>query len=309
MYFHSPSTQPTLMTDASRTQTARYEFSPIVDRPILRFPNGARVAVVVYVNLEHFPEERSGPAIVHQTAGLKPDPLNYGWRDYGQRVGIWRLMDSLDRHGIRGTACLNSEVCREYPRIIEEGARRRWEWMGHGRNNTEVLNGLAEADERALIEDALASIEGATGSRPRGWLSPFITATHHTADLLAEAGVEYFCDYSCDDQPFPVRVKHETLLAMPYSVECNDLPATLGLGLPASGFGELIRDQFDVLYSEGSRRPRVLPIALHTFIAGQPFRAKHLDAAFAHIAAHQDVWFATAGEINAWYRANYLGDS
>lgn len=294
------------MPTPARTQTSRYDFSPIIDRLTLPFPNNARTAVVVYVNLEHFPEERSGPAIVHQTAAFKPDPLNYGWRDYGQRVGIWRIMDVLDRHGIRGTACLNSEVCREYPRIIEEGKRRRWDWMGHGRNNTEVLNGLQEADERALIEHTLADIQLATGTRPTGWLSPFITGTHNTPDILAESGVEYFCDYSCDDQPFTIPVKSGSIVAMPYSVECNDLPATLSFGLSGAAFGELIRDQFDVLHAEGVSKPRVLPISLHTFIAGQPFRAKHVDAALAYIARQPDVWFATAGELNTWYRASYL---
>lgn len=287
------------------TQTGRYPYSPIIDRPAATFPNDARVAVVVYMNLEHFPETRSGPAIVHQTARFTPDPLNYGWRDYGQRVGIWRIMESLDRYGVRATACLNSEVCREYPRIIEEGLKRNWEWMGHGRNNTEVLNGLTVDEERTLIGATLTSIERATGTRPRGWLSPFITGTHDTPDLLAAAGVEYLCDYSCDDQPFFMRVANGSLLSMPYSVECNDLPAVLSFGIAAAEFGQLIRDQFDVLYAEGGRMPRVLPISLHTFIAGQPFRMKHIDAALGYLARHDGVWFATAGELNDWYRAQH----
>ena len=288
------------------TQTKRYPYSPIIDRPALRFPNDARVAVIVYVNLEHFPEDRPGTPIVQQTARFTPDPLNYGWRDYGQRVGIWRIMDAMDRYGLRATACLNSDVCREYPRIIQEGTKRGWEWMGHGRNNTEILNGLAVEDERALIAETLSGIEQSTGIRPRGWLSPFITGTFDTADLLVDAGIEYLCDYSCDDQPFAMNVKHGSLLSMPYSLECNDLPSLLSFGMTAQEFGMLIRDQFDVLYQEGERIPRVLPISLHTFIAGQPFRMKYLEAAFAHLARHKNVWFATAAEVNDWYRANYL---
>jgi len=284
------------------TQTKQYDYLPIIDRAPLRFPGNARVAVVVYVNIEHFPEDKPGPAILPQTARFNPDPLNYGWRDYGQRVGIWRLMEAMDRYGLRPSVCLNSDVCREYPRIIEEGQKRQWEWMGHGRNNTEVLNGLGESDERKLVSETLSVIENITGAKPKGWLSPFITQTHATADILADEGIEYLCDFSCDDLPFLLKVKRGSLLGMPYSVECNDLPSLLSLGTSPEDFGQLIRDQFDVLYEEGASVPRVLPIALHTFIAGQAFRLKYLRAAFAHITSHSDVWLATAAEINDWYR-------
>lgn len=285
------------------TQTKRYDYTPIIDRPAFRLPNDARVAVVIYVNMEHFPEDRPGPSIVPQTAQFKPDPLNYGWRDYGQRVGIWRMMETMDRFGLRPSVCLNSEVCHEYPRIIEEAVKRRWDWMGHGRNNTEIVNGLSVEQEVGLVSETIRSITEATGQRPKGWLSPFLTETHHTADLLVGSGIEYLCDFSCDDLPFPMKVKQGSLLSMPYSVECNDLPSLLTFGMSAGDFGQLIRDQFDVLYEEGERIPRILPIALHTFIAGQPFRMKHIAEAFAHIAQHEKVWFATAGEINDWYRS------
>jgi len=284
------------------TQTKRYDFSPIIDRPVRPFPNNERVAVVVYINVEHFPDDRPGPSILPATAQFKPDPLNYGWRDYGQRVGIWRLMEALDRYGFPASICLNSDVCREYPRIIEEGLKRKWEWMGHGRNNTEIVNGLSVAEETALIDETIEVITRATGERPKGWLSPFLTETHATPDLLAEKGIEYLCDYSSDDLPFPMKVKTGSLLSMPYSVELNDLPSVLTFGASASDFGQMVRDQFDVVYEEGARIPRVLPIVLHTFIVGQPFRMKHFADALAYIAGHKDVWLTTAGEINSWYR-------
>jgi allantoinase len=288
------------------TQTKRYDFAPIIDRPVLPFPNNARVAVVVYINLEHFPEDRPGPSIVPQTAQLKPDPLNYGWRDYGQRVGIWRLMETLDRFGLPASVCLNSDVCREYPRVIEEVLKRKWELMGHGRNNAEIVNGLPLEEEASLIDDTIAVINQATGQKPKGWLSPFLTETHTTPDLLAERGIEYLCDYTCDDLPFEMKVKKGSLLAVPYSVECNDLPSVLTFGASAEDFGQLIRDQFDVLYEEGERIPRVLPIALHPFIVGQAFRAKYLAAAFAHMVSRKNVWVTTGGEINKWYRQTHM---
>ncbi|MBR0902686.1 polysaccharide deacetylase family protein [Bradyrhizobium liaoningense] len=289
-----------------QTQTKRYNFTPIVDRPVVSFPNKERIAVVIYINLEHFPEDRPGPAIVPHTAHFMPDALNYGWRDYGQRVGIWRLMETLDKHGLPASVCLNSDVCREYPRVVEEGSKRRWDFMGHGRNNSEIVNGLSFDEEAALIEETIAVIAAATAEKPKGWLSPFLTETHATPDLLAERGIEYLCDYACDDLPFKMNVKKGSLLGMPYSVECNDLPSVLTFGASGEDFGRTIRDQFDVLYEEGERIPRVLPIALHPFITGQAFRTKHLAAAFAYISSHKDVWVTTSGEINKWYRQHHL---
>lgn len=285
------------------TQTPHYDYSPIVDRPKLQLPDGKRIAVIVNINMEHFPVHAPGTPIVPQTAGMKPDPLNYGWRDYGQRVGIWRMIDILDEVGAKASVCLNSDVCDEYPQIIKAGLERGWSWMSHGRNNTELLNGMSPEEEEAVIRETTDKIEKATGQRPKGWLGPFLAASFETPNILARNGYEYFLDYSCDDQPFPMNVSEGSLLSVPYSVECNDLPAVLSFGVTAEGFGQLIKDQFDVLYQEGAETARVMPICLHTFIVGQPFRAKYLREALQYIAGHDDVWFATCDEINDWYRS------
>lgn len=288
------------------SQTSRYDYSPISRRKKLAFPDGKRLAVLVYVNIEHFPEDLPGTPIAQATMNFKPDVLNYGWRDYGNRVGIWRMMEGMDRLGLRGTVCLNAQVCREYPAIIEEGNTRGWEWMGHGQNNSELLMGIDEDAERGVIEGVVGDIEKETGRQPKGWLGPYLTETFATPDLLTEAGIEYLCDFCCDDQPFPMKVRKGTLLSMPYSVECNDLPAVLTFGMAADDFGRLIRDQFDVLYAESASTARVMPICLHTFIAGQPFRWKHVQAALDYIVGHDDLWLATGAEINDWYRASQL---
>jgi peptidoglycan/xylan/chitin deacetylase (PgdA/CDA1 family) len=288
------------------TQTKRYDYNPIIRRDKLSFPNGKRMAVLVYINIEHFPEELPGTALAPATTGFKPDVLNYGWRDYGNRVGIWRMMEAMDKCGLRATVCLNGDVCREYPAIIEEGNKRDWEWMGHGHNNSQPLVGIEEEEERALINDVVATIERETGQRPKGWLGPFLSETYNTPDLLAEAGIEYLCDFCCDDQPFPMKVKSGELISMPYSVECNDLPMALYFGMTGPAMGQLIKDQFDVLYAESAETARVLPICLHTFVFGQPFRSKYLLEAFEHIVSHADLWLATGSEINDWYRANHL---
>lgn len=288
------------------SQTSRYAYDPIVSRKPWSLPDDNRVAVVLYLNIEHFPESVPGTPLMAQTASMTPDVLNYGWRDYGNRVGLWRLAEVLDKHNIAASVCLNADVCREYPQIIEEGNKRNWEWMGHGANNTQPLNGIDEDTERALIAEVIDAIEQGTGTRPKGWLGPYLAQTFKTPDLLAEAGVEYVCDASCDDQPFAMNVRSGSLLSMPYSVEINDLPATLVLGLSGAEFGAQIRDQFDVLYAEGATNARVMPICLHTFIAGQAFRTKHVAEALDYIAGHDQIWFATAGEINDWYRKEHM---
>lgn len=288
------------------TQTDRYDYDPIVQREPLKLPGGARVAVVVYINVEHFPESAPGTPIMPQTASMTPDVLNYGWRDYGNRVGLWRIADALDACGMTASVCLNSDVCAEYPQIIEEGNKRNWEWMGHGENNTAPLNGMDEATERETIARILETLEKETGSRPKGWLGPYLAQSYNTPDLLAEAGIEYVCDSSCDDQPFPMKVKTGSLLSMPYSVEINDIPSVLSIGVTGRDFGEMIKDQFDVLYAEGASNARVMPICVHTFIVGQAFRTKHFAEALRYIAGHDDVWLAKAGDINDWYRENHM---
>jgi peptidoglycan/xylan/chitin deacetylase (PgdA/CDA1 family) len=285
-------------------QFSRYDYSPIGRRKVLKFPNRKRVTLLVYVNVQHFPSDR--PELVHAivpaTANLQPDILNTTWRDYGMRVGIWRLFEMLERRGVRATALLNRDVCREYPAVIEEGNRLRWEWLASSHHGSSYLNGLTESDEAIAVNEVLDGIEKGTGRRPRGWLTPCFSESFNTPDVLAASGVQYLCDYTCDDQPFPLKVQSGSLLSMPYSLEINDIAAFLAIGVSSADFGTMIKDQFDVLYREGEKNGRVLSICLHTFLIGQPFRAKYLDDALGYIMQHEGVWATTAGEVNDWYR-------
>jgi len=293
---------------STSTQSPRYDFEPIIYRKPVRFPKGERLAVLMYVNIEHAPFGSTAPAhaIYPGTLQFSPDILNHGWRDYGNRVGLWRIMDAMDKHGFRGTVNLNSDVCREYPQIIKEGNARRWDWGAQGDNNTSVPALMKEDQERSFIQRNLKIIEDATGTRPKGWLSMFLSESFATPDLLAEAGIEYVSNYAHDELPVPMRVKTGSLLTMPYTLEINDVPTILGKGASAEVFGQMIRDQFDVLYEEGRKRPRIMSISVHPFISGHPFRMKHIEAALGYVAAHADVWLTTGVEINNWYRANYL---
>jgi allantoinase len=286
------------------TEHGRFDYSPIIDRPPLRWPNGARVAVWLIPNIEHFLFDRPATRLADSSLALNPDVLNYSWRDYGVRVGIWRMMEIMQRYGIRGTVALNSDVCHRYPRIIEEGKKLSWEWMGHGTTNSIPLSRLSEAEERKLIAEAVTTIARSVGTAPRGWLSPTLSESVHTLDILAEHGIEYVGNWVNDDQPYPMKVKKGRMFSIPYSSEINDIPALLGLHQSPERFGQMICDQFDVLYEDGAKTGRVMAICTHPFLVGHPHRAKYFAKALAHVTSRQEVWLATGSEIIDWYKAN-----
>lgn len=282
-------------------QHERYTYSAIVDRPPLRWPNGARVAVWVIPNVEHFLFDRPSSSINQFTTSFVPDVLNYSWRDYGARVGIWRLMEVMEKYGVKGTVALNSDVGDHYPRIIEAGQALGWEWMGHGINNSIMINSQPEEEERQIVKTVIDTIRRSTGAVPRGWLSPGLTESHRTLDLLAEAGIQYVANWVNDEQPYPMRVKSGSILSLPYSLEINDFTPFLLQGQTGEDFAQTICDQFDVLYEDGAKTGRVMAIALHPFLIGHPHRAKYFARALAHITSRREVWVTTGGEIADWY--------
>jgi allantoinase len=267
-----------------------FPYQAIVDRPKFRWPNGAGVAVWIVPNVEHF----------HLEIGAKaPDVRNHSRRDYGNRVGIWRLMEVLEKHGIRGTVALNAEVGRYYPRIMEAMAELDWELMGHGLTNSVILSGLSREEETAVIAQTREVIEG-HGRKMRGWLGPGLTETWATLDLLRAHGVEYVCDWVNDDLPYRM---NNGLYAIPYSLELNDMPLFNTPSIHIEEFERRICETFDVLYLEGETDARVMGIAVHPFLIGVPHRIRYLDRALRHIASHDKVWFATGSEIIGAYRA------
>jgi peptidoglycan/xylan/chitin deacetylase (PgdA/CDA1 family) len=203
---------------------------------------------------------------------------------------------------VKGTVALNSDVCTKYPRIIEAANALGWEWMGHGRNNSILINKQPEDEERGLIREVVETITKGTGHRPRGWLGPALTESHRTLDVLAENGIDYVGDWVNDEQPYPMRVANGTMTSIPYSIELNDIPAFLDGKKSGEEFGKMICDQFDVLYEDGSTSGRVMSICLHPFLIGHPHRSKYFDLALKHIRGRQEVWFARGAEIVDWYR-------
>jgi peptidoglycan/xylan/chitin deacetylase (PgdA/CDA1 family) len=220
----------------------RFDYSPIIKRKPLKWPNGARVAAWIIPNIEHFEFDLPGTSLF--PLNVVPDVLNYAWRDYAVRIGVWRLMDALDHYGIRATVALNAAMCEHYPIIVEEGKKRNWEFMGHGVTNSQLLAGLPEEEERKVIRETIHTITKAVGKAPEGWLGPALAETFITPDLLAEEGIRYLCDWCNDDQPYAMRVKKGQLLSVPYSIELNDIPFFVGKGNSGADFLQAIKDQF-----------------------------------------------------------------
>jgi allantoinase len=280
-----------------------FPYSPIITRPILRWPNHAQLALWVIPNIEFFALNEKVPPASGGTSAPVPDVPTWSSRDYGNRVGVFRLMEVLDRHCIRATVALNSELCNEHPQIIEEGNKRQWEWMGHCESNTRRLNEAPPGDEPRIIKNALATIERVTGQRPRGWLGSGLQETWDTLDLLAAERCGYVCDWTNDDQPYIMALDGgRTLVSVPYSHEINDKPAFERFHRTADEFREMICRQFDVLYREGAKSGRVMAIALHPYLTGVPHRIGAFEAALEHISNHDRVWKTTGAEIAQYFR-------
>ena len=287
-------------------ENTRYPYSPIVRREPFTLPNQARVALWVGVNIEYFDIGSTDFGGAGEFKVPPPNVFDYASRDYGNRIGIWRLMECLDRHGMKASVLLNSDLCKHYRAIIEEGKRRGWEFLGHGTSNSVLLGGKTEDEERQIIITALEVLEEAIGRPALGWLSPALQETFMTPDILAEAGIKYLCDWCCDDQPFPMHVRSGHLISLPYSTDLNDIPAFIYHHMSPEQFCAMIKDQFDTLYREGDQQARVMCIALHPFLIGHAYRIPWFDKALQYIKTFEDVWFATAGEIAAWYYENNL---
>ncbi|MGY4920070.1 polysaccharide deacetylase family protein [Streptomyces sp. 900116325] len=281
-----------------------YSNSTIASRPPLSFPNGARLAFYVGLNIEHFRPDL--PLL--QSGGPVPDALSHGWRDYGNRVGVWRLMDIFDEVGIRATGILNSDVCIEFPEIIEAGVARNWAWVAHGQTNSIFQTGMAPKDEQQYLKEMFATLDASLPARPKGWLGPGLTETAETPQLLADAGLNYILDWCCDDQPFPMNTPG--MLSVPYSLDVNDfLMFTTNPGLSGPDFERVVLDQFEQLLEDSASAGRVMALPLHTFIIGQPYRAKYLKRVLKTIAATKDVWLCTSDDIAEHYLATHPGDA
>ncbi len=281
----------------------RYEDSFIFERKSFTWPGGKTLAIWIIPNVEVWQyDSPAGAAISPNTNNKVPDVINYSWREYGMRVGLWRIADMLDASGVRATVALNSMVCEVFPKAIEEMKKRRWEFMGHGITNSWNLDGLPLEEERRTIQAVLRTIEQATGKKPAGWLGPGLAETSNTLDLLAEEGVVYVGDWNSDDQPFAMRVKKGKMFTVPYGMDINDMGLINRQGYTGEQYLRALTDQFDTLYADSQKTARVMGIPLHPFLLGQPWRAPYLKKAIDHFKQHDRVWFATGSEIVEAYQ-------
>jgi allantoinase len=283
----------------------RVDYSPIIDRPVIKWPNNARVALWIAPNIEHYeylPNDdglrNPWPRVPH------PDVQQYSYRDYGNRVGFWRMVEVLDEYHIKCCVSLNMAVLEHYPEIAEAMVKRDWDFMSHGIYNTIYLYTYSEEQERAFYQDCIDTLKRHTGKQLKGMLGPAITGTERTPDLMAEAGLIYHTDWMHDDQPVPIRVKSGKLISVPYSIELNDVPVFRN-HFEGEYFVRICKAQFDQLYKEGAESGRVMCIALHPYLTGQPHRIKYLDEILSYIMAYDGVWQTTADEIAEYYIARY----
>jgi peptidoglycan/xylan/chitin deacetylase (PgdA/CDA1 family) len=287
------------------SRTGPFRYLPIHRRPKLEWPGGARLALYVNPNVEFFGLDDVMPGVNNERVAREhariPNVRNWSLRDYGNRVGIWRLMEVLKRYGIRASAATNSEVCDRHPEVIAAMVEHGWELIGHNQTNALRLNEMPPEEERAAIRATLDRIEQATGTRPKGWLGAGLAETWNTLDYLSEAGVRYVLDWVNDDQPYTMDTGNPRMVSLPYTVQCNDVPAYFDMKVSVPEFEQMLRRQFDVLYRESETSGRVMAIAVHPFVSGQPHRVVALERALDYICAQPGVWKATGWEIVQHY--------
>lgn len=278
----------------------RYAYSPIGHRADYSWPGGHKLAVYIAINIEHFAfGAGEGPSPTPEVSGSSEGIQRaYAWRDYGMRIGIWRIFDLLDEFGMPACHLVNAAVCDEYPELITALRGRPDDIVGHGRTNAERQGLMWEGDESRLIAESTDILAETFGVRPSGWMSPGRSESRVTLDLLKEAGYEYVLDWPIDDQPLWMTTRSGPILSVPYPIELNDLPAQVKRGITAAAFTEMFVDQFDEMLVQSKQQPLVLGISLHPYVTGQPYRLRAFRRILQHISkARDDIWMTRPDEI------------
>lgn len=281
----------------------RFPYSGLRSRPDFDWPDGKRLAVHIAINLEHFIFGEGGVDLDRPTPA--PNHRSYLWRDYGNRVGVWRLLDLFDEFELPIGVITNASIYDHCPESIAAFRDRGDEIIGHGITNSKRVADMSEAEETEMVRTATDLIAQHEGKPPAGWLTPYLTPSHVTPDILKEAGYEYILDWGiCDDQPFWSRTRSGPLLAVPYPLELNDQPTIVFRRDTARDYADMVIDHFTEMLRSAAKYPAVCSISLHHFIVGQPHRLHHLRRAFAHIAEQRDeIWITTPAEIARHYKA------
>jgi allantoinase len=279
----------------------RAKYSAIVDRPKLQLPNGERIVIWTIVNVEVWDIARSMPRqVLVPPTGVTtlPDVPNWSWHEYGMRVGFWRFHALYERLKIRPSLSINARVCLDYPRVAQACKDSGWEFMGHSFDQRPMHS---EPDPVAMIERSVKTIQEFTGKPPIGWMGPGLTETYDTPDQLKAAGIKYICDWAWDDEPSEIATKHGPLYTLPYSLETNDIPVMAVQYHEAPYWAQKCKDTFDRLYEEGANRPKIMAIAIHPYLSGQPSRIKYLENIYEYISKFTGVLHWNGEQILDWY--------
>ncbi|MFT5046900.1 MAG: allantoinase, partial [Porticoccaceae bacterium] len=262
-----------------------YDYVPLPKRLPLKWPNGARVALIVTINLEYWdllkegdkPYYAGGPPVIPDPMPANvPDFPNFSWREYGQRVGVWRMFDTFDAAGVPASCTMNAKMGLERRDIIDAANERGFELVAHNYEQGDLLTNyhFDKDAERKLIRKALSVYEDTVGRPARGWLSSSLRSTTQTADILVEEGLSFICDYMNDEQPYMINTPGGQIVSTPYSVEINDFTFFHRRGMSTSGALEMLKEQFDQLYLEGATTGKMMNIGLHPHVAGHPYRIR-----------------------------------
>jgi allantoinase len=285
----------------------RCDYSAIVDRTPLKLPGGARVAFWTIVNYEVWDIGRPmARQVLPAPTGvpLMPDVVHWAWHEYGMRVGCWRFFELFERLEIKPTLAANARICEDYPRVAEEAKRNGWEFMGHAYDQMPIHK---VEDQAAMINRSMDVIEKFTGTRPVGWLGPGLTQTLETPEILAEAGVKYIGDWVYDDEPTVIRTAKGPLVTLPYTIELNDIPMMIVHHHESDYLTRRAIDQFDRLYQEGEHRAKIVALAIHPYISGQPHRIKYLEQIYDYVNQFDGVLHWNGAQILEWYMAQTRG--
>lgn len=289
---------------------AWFDAQPIVARTPVTWPNGARLAFGVVVSIEQYEMAQAPGAFMPVTLpggmgrGPYPDFRSYSLREYGNRIGVFRVIDSIERHGLRATAAIDASVATHKPDSMHACLRRGWEIAAHGNAVTQMIGAqLSAAEEEEQVGRALAAIERASGTRPQGWHSPEYGESARTPGILAKLGVKYVLDWPNDELPYAMQTATGSLVSMPMLVDFDDVFAHWYRKLSMARWQKSIADALDRLLVDGETRPRMLILNLHPWLIGQPWRISYLDAVLQDLGGREGVWCATVGEIAACWRA------
>jgi peptidoglycan/xylan/chitin deacetylase (PgdA/CDA1 family) len=305
-----------LRSFADLASAMHYDYVPITHRGPLKWPGNKRVALIITINLETWdlvkdtdrPYYAGGPPILPDVLpGNTPDFPNFTWREYGQRVGVFRMFETFDEMKVRPSCTINAVTALRRRPMLEAALARGCEILAHNYEQGELLTDFAAdpAKEREVIERTLAVYEQHVGRKARGWLSSSLRGTLNTADILAEHGLIFYCDIMNDDQPYLVQTPHGPIVSTPYTNEINDFTLLTRRNHTTDEFRDVLIEELSVLYEEAAETGKMMNVGLHPHVSGRAYRVRALREFLRYAKSLEGIWFATREEIASWYLANH----